>query len=637
MIFQFRDCELDTGRLELRRNGVVQSLEPQVFRLLAHLIENRHRVVTRNELYETIWSGRVVAESALYSRIKSARAAIGDEGQAQELIRTSNRSGYQFVADVVEVKPAVDTARASPPSGSSPTFSRRRFRYWGAAIAGSAAVLVGIYVLFGRAPAPAAPVPAIPTVAVLPFLDYSPNKDQEYFVDGLTEELTDHLSRVPGMRVVARTSSFAYEGRKEDLRKVARELGAQNLLEGSVRRDGDRLRITAQLIDANGKHIWSQTYDRPRADIFAIQEEVSSSVAAVLSVAVVATPASPSRGGTTNVDAYDAYITARAALTDPALVLPDKLAFGFSQLERATELDPHFALAWAWQAIAYHRAAFLTTHGRPELTAKANRAAARAFEIAPDDAWVLVASALASMSEHDWAAAEEKFARARASATGSENPWACSGCFALTVGRTDEALTFLREASEADPLFAANPLALAQAYEFRGEYDLADAELEACATLSGAEPRLSYQHMSLGFSRHDPALIRSSVVGLPPLGEFWRRVAVQIDRPREALATVEDRVRGWPPDAPPAWKLGATFYFAYFGEPRKALELMRSVAGDATTTRLMWHPVFSEMRKLPEFKSLIVDLKLAQYWRATGKWGDFCRPTGAGDFDFVCR
>ena len=117
MIFQFRDCELDTERREFRRKGIAQSLEPQVFRVLVHLIENRHRVVTRNELYGAIWHGRVVAESALYSRIKSVRAAIGDEGQAQEQIRTVSRSGYQFVADVVEVTPRVAAANASPTTG----------------------------------------------------------------------------------------------------------------------------------------------------------------------------------------------------------------------------------------------------------------------------------------------------------------------------------------------------------------------------------------------------------------------------------------------------------------------------------------------------------------------------------------
>jgi Tfp pilus assembly protein PilF len=359
---------------------------------------------------------------------------------------------------------------------------------------------------------------------------------------------------------------------------------------------------------------------------------VSNSIAAVLSVAVGATAGPSIRGGTHNIDAYDAYITARAALTDPALVPNDMLLFGINQLERATEFDPQFALAWAWQAIAYHRASFLKTHGRPELKAKANRAAARAYEIAPDDAWVLTAAALRSMSEFDWADAEKKFALARAAATGSENPWACSGCFALTVGKTDEALTYLRQASEADPLFAANPMAVAQAYEFRREFDLADAELAACEKLSGTEPMLSFRKHSLAFSRHDPALIRATGERLPPQS-YFRHLATLIDRPQELFAELDQRVKARPPDATSGFAIPPAIYFAYLGKPQMALEIIRIAAFDATNTRMIWSPVFSDMRKLPEFKQLVTDLKLVDYWRNTGKWGDFCKPIGSDDFE----
>ncbi|HEY5760723.1 MAG TPA: winged helix-turn-helix domain-containing protein, partial [Steroidobacter sp.] len=247
MIYRFRECELDTERLEFRRNGITQALEPQVFRLLAHLIEHRHRVVTRAELYDAIWNGRIVAEAALYSRIKSVRAAIGDEGA--DPIRTVSRTGYQFVAEAVEVDTTNEVV--TPQSGRAPEVAprldRAPKRNWVvvAAAAGVAALLVAAFALHGQWNTSAA-ASAVPTIAVLPFLDMSPGNDQEYFVDGLTEELTDHLSRIPGLRIVARTSTFAYKGRHEDLRVVAQTLGAQNLLEGSVRRDGDQLRITAQ-------------------------------------------------------------------------------------------------------------------------------------------------------------------------------------------------------------------------------------------------------------------------------------------------------------------------------------------------------------------------------------------------------
>jgi len=634
VIYQFRDCVLDTERLEFRRGGIAQSLEPQVFRLLAHLIENRHRVVTRNELYDTIWNGRVVAESALYSRIKSVRAAIGDD--EPNPIRTVSRTGYQFVAEVAEGATAaneVSAPQAAPAPEGAPRPDRPPKRRWVAvaAVAAVAALLVAITMVWQWNGQESASV--VPTIAVLPFLDMSPGKDQEYFVDGLTEEMTDHLSRIPGLRVVARTSTFAYKGRHEDLRTVAQSLGAQNLLEGSVRRDGEQLRITAQLIDSNGKHIWSQTFDRRREDIFAIQQDVANAVTAVLSIAVSATGGPAARGGTRNVDAYDAYISARAALTDPALAPSEKIVYGMAQLERATSIDPNFATAWAWQTITYHRAGFFPDRGQPEMIAKANRAAARAYELAPEESWVLVASALASMSEFHWAAAEEKFARARAAATGSENPWACSGCFALTVGRTDDALTFLQEAQDADPLFAANVLQVSYAHEIRGEFDLADADNEAARNLDGAEPSLGFRRMFLAFSRRDPALIRVSAVPETSWYALHQQLSAELDRPEKALAELRGVLKDKRTGVHSGWGIKPAIWAAYLGDPRLAFELIHRVSLDTTYTRIVWAPFFSDMRRLPEFKALMTELKLVDFWRTSGKWGDFCKPVGADDFE----
>ena len=635
MIYQFRDCELDSERLEFRRNGISQSLEPQVFRLVVHLIENRHRVVTRNELYDTIWSGRVVAESALYGRIKNIRAAIGDDGP--DAIRTVSRTGYQFVAEVVQADTAANEVAAPQPTVAPvvprPVQAPKRWWVAVAAVAAVVALLAVVLIVARQWNRPAADSGALPTIALLPFLDMSPGKDQQYFVDGLGEEMTNQLSRIPGLRVVARTSTSAYKEQHPDLRTVAKTLDAQNLLVGSVRRDGNQLRITAQLINAKGKQIWSQTFDHPREDVFAIQKEVSSAITAMLSVAVSATGAPAARWGTRNVDAYDAYIAARAALTDPSLVSAEKLAFGMSQLERATSLDPNFASAWAWQAITYHRGGFMPARGNPELIAKANRAAARAYELAPRETWVLVASALASMSEFKWAAAEEKFGRARAAATGSENPWA--GVFALAVGRTDEALEYLQQAQDIDPLFAANALAFSYAYQIRGEFDLADAEIEVARHLDGAEPGVSLGRMYIAFSRRDPALIRARDVPGWAWHPLYQKLSPQLDRPEEALAVLRLHIMGQRTGSVSTWGIGPGMWAAYLGDPQLALELIRPVALDSKFTQILWLPFFSDMRRLPEFKALVIELKLDEYWRTTGKWGDFCKPVGANDF--ACR
>jgi hypothetical protein len=304
-----------------------------------------------------------------------------------------------------------------------------------------------------------------------------------------------------------------------------------------------------------------------------------------------------------------------------------------SQLELATRIDPDFAAAWAWQTIAYHRGGFMPGRGNPELIAKANRAAARGYELAPEEVWVLVASALASMSEFKWAAAEEKFDRARAAATAYENPLA--GLFALAVGRRHDALKYLQEAQDAESLFAANALAISFAHQIRGEFDLAHAEFEVARLRDGAEPWVGFARMYLAFSRRDPALIRASDVPAWAWHPLYQKLAPQLDHPEKALADLRRHIMGQRTGSVSTWGIGPGIWAAYLGDPLLTLELFRPVVMDSKFTQLLWAPFLGEMRRLPEFKALLIELKLVEYWRTTGKWNDFCKPVGADDF--ACR
>lgn len=238
MIYQFGDYSMDTESLELIRNGELVGLEPQVFRLIAHLIENRNRVVGKDELIETVWDARIVSDGALSTRINSARNAVGDSGKIQAVIKTFPRRGFRFVADVVESQP-----RPFPVVSKS------------------------------------LPLPDKPSIAVLPFNNLSGDPEQEYFADGLAEDIITGLSKFHWFFVIARNSSFTYKGGSIDVRQVARELGVKYVLEGSVRKAGNRVRITAQLIDAQtGSHVWAERYDRDLEDIFAVQDEITQAI-----------------------------------------------------------------------------------------------------------------------------------------------------------------------------------------------------------------------------------------------------------------------------------------------------------------------------------------------------------------------
>jgi TolB-like protein len=241
--FVFGNHVLDVARRELRRESELVRLDPQVFDLLIYLIENRDRVVSKDDMLAAVWGGRIVSESTLASRINAARNAIGDDGRAQNLIRTAARKGFRFVADV-----RVQSSEDVPTSAKEGTVE----------------------------PGPTLPLPDRPAIAVLPFQNMSGDPEQDYFSDGISEDIVTGLSKLRWFFVIARNSSFAYKGKSIPLKQIGEELGVGYLVEGSVRKSGDRVRITAQLNSAAaGSQLWAERYDRDLAEVFAVQDEIT--------------------------------------------------------------------------------------------------------------------------------------------------------------------------------------------------------------------------------------------------------------------------------------------------------------------------------------------------------------------------
>jgi len=249
MRYLFEDFALDVERRELLRRGTVIPIEPKVFDLLAYIIQNRDRVISRDNLLQSVWEGRIVSEAAQTTCINGARRALGDSGDEQRLIRTLPRKGIRFVGSVrIEQGSLGATASAAPPSQR-----------------------------------PALVLPDKPSMAVLPFANMSGDPEQEYFADGMTDDIITELSRFSDLFVIARNSSFQYKGKAVDVRQVGRELGVRYVLEGGIRRAGNRMRINAQLVDAaTGAHLWAERYDRQVDDLFVIQDQVVRAIAPVL-------------------------------------------------------------------------------------------------------------------------------------------------------------------------------------------------------------------------------------------------------------------------------------------------------------------------------------------------------------------
>jgi TolB-like protein len=317
MGFQFNQITLDTNQFRLSRAGEQIPVEPQVFDLLVYLIENRERVVTRDELLEKLWQGKVVTDSALGTSLKDARKAVGDSGAKQQVIKTFHGRGYQFIAEVTE----------SASKQSSLTEEQ-------------------------AASQEALPLPDEPSIAVLPFTNMSGDPEQGYFSDGITEDIITALSRIPRLFVVARNSTSVYKGQAVDIKQVGREQGVRFVLEGSVRKSGNQIRITAQLIDAiTGNHRWAERYDRELSDIFAVQDEIAKNVTVAVQVELTAgEQARLWAGGTDNLDAWECVVQGNELMhrhNRGENAEAQRLA------EQAISLDSNYADAWVLAGMSH--------------------------------------------------------------------------------------------------------------------------------------------------------------------------------------------------------------------------------------------------------------------------------------------
>jgi TolB-like protein len=363
--FRFAGFEIDIPRRELRRAGELVPIEPQVFDLLVHLVRNHDRIVTKDELIETVWKGRAISEAALSSRISAARRAVGDSGAEQKLVRTLNKRGFRFVGVVQKaVQKAVQVA------GKAPVLEAQR--------ASRATPETSAYTWSDRA-----------SIAVLPFQNISGDPEQEYLADGMTEDITTGLSRQQWFSVVDRNSTFACKGEAVDIRKLACELGARYVLEGSVRKAGGRIRVTAQLVDATKRiHVWADRHDSAVSEIFSRQDEITNRIVDSVRSQIVMAEAMRLRGRrSVDLDAHDLVTQAlphmwRMTVSEQELAqkLLQQAAARATPQERA---HVHALLGWTYTNM------FNLDSYAPigELTERAFEAGATALALNEQDYW----------------------------------------------------------------------------------------------------------------------------------------------------------------------------------------------------------------------------------------------------------
>jgi TolB-like protein len=369
----FEDFVLDTDRRELRRGPALLPAEAQVFDLLVFLVSNRDRVISKDDLLASVWGGRIVSESTLASRINAARRVLGDNGEQQRLIRTIIGKGIRFVG----------TVRVTDIEGTKVSADE-------------------------RATDPA--LPDKPSIAVLPFANLSGDPDQDHFAYGMAEDIITALSRYPTLFVIARGSSFAHDGHGVDITLVGGKLGVRYVLDGSVRKGADRIRVTARLVEAAaGKQVWAERYDRETADIFALQDEITEAITTAIAPAIgdverrIAMRKPPS-----SLDAWGAY---QRGLWHVSKFSKEDNALAQECFRQAIALDPNFPGGYRGLAVALIQAAggYLAS-GQEELGKEAEALARRAVELDGSDAESRAyhSNALWSCRDYDNALAEAK-------------------------------------------------------------------------------------------------------------------------------------------------------------------------------------------------------------------------------------
>lgn len=448
-----------------------------------------------------------------------------------------------------------------------------------------------------------APVP-LRSIAVLPFVDMSQSKDQQYLADGVAEELLNLLAKIPELRVAARTSSFAFKDKPEDMTTIAKELHVAHVLEGSVRKAGDQVRITAQLIRADsGYHLWSETYDRKLDDIFKLQDQIAGSVVQALKIKLLG-GALPERATPTNLDAYNLYLQGRFFA---GLHTKEGFAQALDYLERALKLDEHYEPLWTELSIVYGDMAARGFMPPGEALPKAREAVRTALDLDPKSARAHVAMGYLHMNDDwDWAAADREIGEALTLEPGSADVLHAAGSLYLVLGRVSDSVKMFLAALVRDPLRASSYSNLGVAYFADGRLDDAERAFRKSIEL---RPAAGYTHNGLGLvllwqGKLEPALQAMTL----ETDEMWKLEGLALvysamHRRAESDAALAELTTKFQKESP---YVIATVY-GYRGEVDPSFTWLERALKerDSTLTSIKSDPLFKNIKSDPRYAALL--------------------------------
>ena len=524
----FAEFTLDLGEGFLRRGGEEVTLSPKAFEVLAYVVEHHGRLVTKAALIEAVWPDTAITDNSLAQRLMEIRRALSDD--SQHLIRTVARRGYVFAASVTSLviefprQPAGQTVAATLPEPSDPgqllqaLAASRRAWFWTIAGVGVAICIGTVWWLAttsspGIRPGDRQALSA--SIVVLPFVNLGSGTETGHLGDGITEDITNTLATVPGLRVIARSAALRFKSGKADLRDASRQLGVSTALEGSVRQIGDRLRITAQLVNTvDGYVVWSDSYDRGAADLIAIQMSIAQAVASNLRLTLPASQrADLFRPRTLSIDAYNLVLKGR--YLDAGAADPDGRVNCY---RRALEYDPNYSEAYSGIAGEWLRRAMDGSVAPRQVMPNAQAAVTKALQLDDTLADAHFLSAMVKWTyEWDWSGADREFIRALQLNPNSAPMRVQYARYLALLGRRQEALTQLDEIRALDPASTVLMSMQAAVYFFTGDYDRTIRH--GHAVLAG-EPELWAMHFWLGRAYEAKGRLPEAIVAL----ETWHRI-----------------------------------------------------------------------------------------------------------------
>ena len=496
-IMRFEEFELALKSGELRKNGDIVRLQPQPFKVLVFLASHPGQTITRQELQQAVWEGETFVdfEHGLNFCIKQIRNALGDNAQSPRLIETLPRRGYRFIAQVERLNgsPMIESAlalgAAEPRSEKTPGDAPAQTFKSPAGLIGLIGVIVAAALIAGyfvwRSPKPG-PSSTKVMIAVLPFENLSGDPEQDYFSDGMTEEMIARLGRLQPqtLGVIARTSAMTYKGANKDVARIGRELGVGFVVEGSVRREQERVRITAQLIQVSDQtHLWSESFDRSTGDALTVQRQVADQISNALAIELFGDKTSDAEAST-SADAVDAYLRGRYLWNKG-----DRESVGRSveYFKQAIERDANYAAAFAGLADSYRVLGMNYVMLPAEAYPKAKEAALRATELDPSNADALVSlGTIKFRYEWKWEEAEQAFRRALEINPSFGMAHHDYAWFLVAMQRFDEGIEHMKLAQRFDPL---SPLAnsdVGWVYLMARRYDEAIAQINRTLELEPA-------------------------------------------------------------------------------------------------------------------------------------------------------